>query len=114
MDHEAYERQMIDTVNRNAAEKNEHVKVVNLESATTRKEDATAFKRGLKRMAIALITAALFALSVFNLIWVATANGYWAVLLFFAALVEMAVSVFLLYCQGIIVGKTTESKGEGK
>ena len=112
MDHEAYERQMIDTVNRNAEEKNGHFKVAALQNATTRKENATAFKRGLKRMAIALITAALFALSVFSLIRVASANGYWAVLIFFAALVEMAVSVFLLYCQGIIAGKTMESKGE--
>ena len=78
------------------------------------KSDVKTFKRGLKRMALAVVTAALFATSVFCFIKVATTVGYLAILLFFLAIVAMGMSLLLLYAQGIISGPDTESKGDGK
>ena len=78
------------------------------------KSDVLTFKRGLKRMALALVTATLFAASVFSFIKVATAVGYLAILLFFLALVALGSSLLLLYAQGIISGPGSESDGERK
>ena len=78
------------------------------------KSDVLTFKRGLKRMALAVVTAVLFATSVFCFIKVATEVGYLAILLFFVALVAMGLSLILLYAQGIISGPNTESAGESK
>ena len=78
------------------------------------KSDILTFKRGLKRMALAVVTAVLFAASVFCFIKAATAIGYLAILLFFIALIAMGLSLLLLYAQGIISSPNTESKGESK
>ena len=115
MDHEAYENEMIDSVNRHAAEKNLYAdafeSTVTAKKSVFTKTDVTTLKVGLKRTGLAIFTAVLFALSVFCLVLVATAKGYWAVILFFAALVFMACGFIFLYAQGITrVG----SKGEKK
>ena len=76
------------------------------------KADFTILKRGLKCVFIALLTAAMFALSVWGFIETAKAPGYWAVLFFFASVMALVMSLVLLYAQGIIRGKYVESKGE--
>ena len=106
MDHEAYETQMFDTVNRHSAERISRPKV-----AIVTKKDTSALKTGLKRMVIALFTALLFAFAVISFIFTATATGYWAVILFLAAIVELVWAFILLYAQGIT---REESKGETK
>ena len=108
MDHEAFENEMIDTVNRHSGEwdqlsfdgefpepiKKHKFKVFS-------KEDASALKTGLVRVLAALCTAFLFGLSVFAFIATATATGYWAVILFLAAIVLMVFAFIFLYAQGI-------------
>ena len=96
-DHKAFEEQMIATVNSHAKEKSEHSKVSTLKNALITKKDVATLKIGLKRMAVALLTAFLFALSVFSFIATATAAGYWAVALFLAAIVLMGWAFILLY-----------------
>lgn len=104
MDHEAYETQMFDSVNHHATEKSSRPKV-----AIIQKKDTSALKLGLKRMLIALFTAFLFASSVFSFIATATATGYWAVVLFLAAIVQLVWAFIFLYAQGIT---REESKGD--
>lgn len=112
MDHEEYENQMIDGVNRHAEER-----AGTYESATVAKKrvftktDARALRQGLKRTVLALFTAVLFALSVYGFIAVATVTGYWAVGLFLSAIVVMGSAFILLYAQGIT---HVESKGDKK
>lgn len=96
MDHEAFEKEMIDTVNRHAAEKSG----CSTRTAITKKDTAT-LKIGLKRMMVALFTAVLFALSVYSFIATATVTGYWAVVLFLSAIVLLVWAFILLYAQGI-------------
>ena len=76
------------------------------------KTDFYILKRGCKRMAFALVTAALFALSIWGFIKTATSPGYWAVLLFLISVVSLGLAFLFLYTQGIIRGKYVESKGE--
>lgn len=109
MDHEAYETQMFDTINHHSGDKDGKPKVKIPKVAIVTKKDTSALKMGLKRMAIALFTAALFASSVFSFIFTATATGYWAVVLFLAAIVQLVWAVIFLYAQGIT---REESKGE--
>ena len=75
------------------------------------KNDARVVVTGLKRTLLALLTAVVFALSVCSFIGVASAPGYFAVVLFFIAIIELVASFILLYAQGII---RVESKGESK
>ncbi len=105
MDHEAYESQMIEGINHNADEKSQHIST-NESSTTTKKsvftkEDAKALRRGVKRTLLALLTAIAFGLSVSSFIAVASATGYWAVVLFLSAIVLMVFAFILLYAQGI-------------
>ena len=108
MDHEAFEKEMINSVNRHS-EKWDQItfdgefpeEVNNHKVKVFDKKDASALKTGLKRMTVALATAFLFALSIFCFIITATATGYWAVILFFAAVVHMVWAFILLYAQGI-------------
>lgn len=104
MDHEAFENEMIDTVNRHAEEQSGQVKIGIPKVKVITKKDTSALKTGLKRMVVALFTAFLFALSVFAFIVTATATGYWAVLSFFAAIVLMVWAIIFLYAQGIVNG----------
>ena len=104
MDHEAYENEMIDGVNRHAEEQSVRFETSIPKRAVITKEDTTALKTGLKRMLLALLTAFLFALSIFSFVATATATGYWAVILFISAIVLLGWSFVLLYAQGIVKG----------
>ncbi len=115
MDHEAYENEMIDRVNRHADEKDLYAdafeSTVTTKKSMFAKTDVKTLKLGLKRTMLAVFTAVLFALALFCFVLVATARGYWAVILFFAALVFMVGGYIFLYAQGITqVG----SKGDNK
>lgn len=108
MDHEAYENEMIDTVNRHSGNwdrvtsDGEFPENVNHHKVKVFwKKDASTLKTGLKRMVVALFTAFLFGLSIFAFIATATATGYWAVVLFLAAIVLMVWAFIFLYAQGI-------------
>jgi hypothetical protein len=68
-------------------------------------------KTGLKRMGVALFTAALYALAVFDFIAVATAPGYLAVLLLIVALMLLGMAFILTYAQGL-TKVHEESQGE--
>ena len=76
------------------------------------KSDVKTLKRGLKRMVFALVTAALFALSVWGFFITASAPGYLAVLMFLASVLWMAMAVTFLYAQGITRKMTAERKDE--
>ncbi len=116
MEHDAYENQMIDLVNRNAKEKKSGL----YETTTTVKKriftktDVSTLRRGLRRTLLALLTALIFALSIFCFITVATETGYLAVFLFLAAIVFMGFAFILLYAQGILHTMSQESNGEIK
>lgn len=78
------------------------------------KADAKILKRGLKRVGVALLTTATFAIAVLGLILTATVPGYLAVLLFLASALALAVAFTLLYAQGINRRISKESAGESK
>ena len=106
MDHDIYENQMIDSVNRNAEEKSKLIDALKNaapaeKSSPFGKHDRSIVRKGLKRTLLALITAATFAVSVFGFIKVATAPGYLAVLVFFTSVVALWFAFVLLYAQGI-------------
>jgi hypothetical protein len=79
-----------------------------------KKTDVMVLKRGLKRMGLALLTAATFAISVAGLIVTAIAPGYVAVILFLASIVAMAMAFVLLYAQGLHPKVSNESLGDGE
>ena len=108
MDHEAYEKEMIDTVNRHAKEK--RGQFTSKRTVITKKDTAT-LKMGLKRMLIAILAIVLFALSMCCFIATATATGYLAVVLFITAIVLAICSFVFLYAQGIT---NVESQGDSK
>jgi fatty acid desaturase len=108
MDHEAYENEMIDTINRHAEEKSRQTTAA---KRVFTKTDARTLRQGIKRTLIAILTAVLFALSVCCFIAVAFAAGYWAVIVFFSAIVLLGLAFILLYAQGIT---HVESKGDNK
>ena len=110
MDHQAYENQMIDGVNRHADESTGETVDMRWTQVVTR-NDKRIVTRGLKRTLLALLTALTFAFSVLCFVAVAKAPGYLAVALFITAIVAMGCSFFLLYAQGI---SRIESKGERK
>lgn len=110
MDHEAYETQMIDSINRHGEEAAKEKTTAKLDQVIT-KNDTRVVVIGVKRMLIALLTAALFTVSVIGLIAVARAPGYLAVVLFFASIAAMVMAFIFLYAQGIT---RIESQGESK
>lgn len=112
MNHEAYENQMLDGVNRHAEEKIQHTGTAKTQVAKRllTKADAQALKQGLKRVAVALVTALTSALAVFSFIAVTWSSGYWAVALFLGAILLTIWTIILVYAQGI----TNESQGDGK
>jgi 1,4-dihydroxy-2-naphthoate octaprenyltransferase len=116
MDHEAYENEMIDAINRHGEEATKESAEAGKPKGNqvVNKNDALVVARGLKRTLIALLTAGLFAISVIGLIAVASAHGYMAVLLFFASLVGIALAFILLYAQGITYLNHAEGQGESK
>ena len=110
MDHEAFENEMIDGVNRHAEESGRFDGNIPKQAVIT-KTDTLTLKMGLNRMVLALFTAFLFGLSVFSFIATATATGYWAVILFISAIVLLVWAIIFLYAQGIA---DVESKGDSK
>ena len=110
MDHEAYENEMMDAINRHGEAVTHPVNEPKWSQVVT-KNDSRVVARGLKRTLLALLTAALFVISIVGFIAVASAPGYLAVLLFFASILALVSSVVLLYAQGIT---RIESKGESK
>ena len=115
MDHEAYENQMIDGVNRHAEERtpfagNFEITPVAKKSVFT-KTDLVALKQGFRRTLLALLTAILFGLSVYTFIAVATSTGYLAVAFFLLAIVLLILAFICLYAQGItFVGRPGDDK----
>ena len=65
------------------------------------KTDVKILKRGLKRVALALLTTATFLLGMIGLVGVALVKGYLAVLLFLISLVVLAIAFCLLYAHGV-------------
>ena len=104
MDHEAFEKEMIDHVNRNAEEKHHKEPVIT-------KNDKYALTRGLKHILISLITVVMFAASVSGFIVTAIVPGYLAVTAFIASIAAAVATFILVYAQGII---RTENRGESK
>lgn len=104
MDHDAYEKHMIDEINRNAVEYTDAPERTNPKRRVFTKADAKALRRGFKRMLLALLTALLFGLSVYAFVAAATATGYWAVVLVISALVLLLWTFILVYAQGIVYG----------
>ena len=76
------------------------------------KTDVNALKRGLRRMVIALLTVVTFVVSLLGFIAVAMVPGYLAVLAFFVSVFAAGFSFVLLYAQGTVRKKPTESQGE--
>ena len=117
MDHDAFEKEMFESVNRHSGEwklltfdgefeeapKSHKLKVFT-------KKDVSTLVTGLKVLVVALFTASLFGLAVFAFIATATATGYWAVVLFIAAIVLLLWAFIFLYAQGVSVGGKYESK----
>jgi hypothetical protein len=121
MDHEAFEKEMIDGVNHNCEEKRKQHNISYPETKVSKKmvsllnkNDKRILVMGIKRTLLALLTAAMFALSVICFVAVATTPGYLAVALFFMGLVTMGCAFVLLYAQGIINKTHYESGGEIK
>ena len=113
MDHNAYESQMIDSINRHAEEQSQLTGTV--ENAPKEKvftkDDALTMSRGIKRMVIAMVTAALFALAVNSFLMISTKVGWLAVVAFLGGIILLLIAVFLLYVQGIThVGKSGDDK----
>lgn len=111
MDHEAYENEMIDAVNRNAEAKSNQLNTGTPNGKVITKRDKTTLKRGFKRTLLALLTAVMFAISVFGFIATATAQGYLAVAVFITSIAMLGCGFIFLYAQGI---GYTESQGESK
>ena len=116
MDHEAYENEMMDVVNRHgeAAIEESTETAKSKWSQVVNKNDARVVASGLKRTILALLTAAIFAASVIGFIKVATASGYIAVALFFGSILGIIIAFTLLYAQGITNKIPKESSGDNK
>ena len=114
MNHDEYERQMIDMVNHNAKEKKTGLYENTAKKKVFTAADFRALRIGIRRTLLALVTAIVFALSIYDFIAVTTVSGYWAVLLFVCAIMLLGLSFLLLYAQGILSKTQQESKGEIK
>ena len=111
MDHDAYEDQMFDVVNRNAEERADaHAEVTPTKEKAFDKRDAQTLWRGIKCLILALITAALYALSVNSILLVSTKVGWWAVVAFLAGIILLIFATTLLYALGLVIGRKGETK----
>lgn len=108
MDHEAFEKEMIDHINRKTEEKSKPAKA---KPKVFTKKDGEALKMGFVRTMFSLFTTAVFAVAVMGFIAVGVTPGYLAVFLFIASLATAVSGVILLYAQGIL---GDESRGESK
>lgn len=110
--HDAYEEEMIAMVNRNAKEAEERVKASTpTQENVNPKLQVKTFGSGIKLMLLALITAALFALTVNSFLMVCTKVGWWAVLAFTAGIVLLFFAITFLYAMGLVI---TRKSGETK
>lgn len=108
MDHEAYEKQMIDGVNRHAEVSSVETSTVD---STLNESDVRTIGRGLRRLVLAVLTVFLFSASVYFFVTVGTLTGYWAVLRFLLAIWAMFAAVVFLYALGITpMGRRGDSK----
>lgn len=107
MDHDVYENHMIETINQHG-EKTVKEKC----NLVMNKNDTKVVVTGLKRTLLAFATLAMLAVAVFGFITVAKAQGYIAVVIFFASIIALIASYTLLYAQGIISKATSKSGGE--
>ena len=115
MNHEAYENEMINGVNRHAGEWNyitfDNETTDTVESVPVKRTGVKTLGRGLCRMIMGLITAGIFGISICDFILVSRETGYRAVAMFFAGVVMLLSAIAAVYGQGI-VGK--ESQGDDK
>lgn len=111
MDHDVYENHMIETINQHG-EKTAKEKFAENCSQVMNEIDTKVVVTGLKRTLLAFATLATLAASVFGFITVAKAQGYMAVVFFFASIIALLVSYTLLYAQGIVPKVTQKSGGE--
>ena len=65
------------------------------------KTDLKFLRRGFKRMVLALLTAAAFALAVYGFIVVAGSTGYLAVLQLIVSITMLLLALSLMYVLGI-------------
>lgn len=107
-----YEQEMIDAVNRHAEEQSQHTDTAT-KNRFVNKKSALIMGRGIARLLFALLTAVLFAISVYGFIVVASVTGYWAVLLFTVSVVNLFWAFVLMYVQGR-TRKNTEGRGDDK
>jgi hypothetical protein len=119
MDHETFESQMFDSVNRHADEAGDQPVLNTPDNLTkgrkiTNEKDARVLSRGIARTVLALVTAVTVGVSVVGFIEVAKATGYLAVLLFIASLLTLVISGTLLYAQGIDAKTHKGSEGTRK
>ena len=105
-----YEQEMIDAVNRHAEEQSRYT--CTQDTPSKAKANAKTLGRGLTRMLFAILTAVMFAISVYGFIVVASLTGYWAVLLFHVSVVNLFWAFFLLYTQGLTRKTNTEGQGD--
>lgn len=102
-----YEQEMIDAVNRHAEEQSHYASTQETPSR------AKVMGRGLGRMLLAVLTAVLFAISLYGFIMVASVPGYRAVLLFHVSGMNLFWAFALLHAQGKNRQANTESQGDG-
>ena len=76
------------------------------------KTNGKILKRGLKRIALALLTTASFVLAVAGFIGVAFVPGYLAVLLFLVSVFVLAIAFTMLYGYGMNNQPRYERKDE--
>ena len=115
MDHEVFEKEMFDGVNRHAEENSKCSKsTVTMKPRLFTKKDAANLTKGLRCMVFAIFTAGMFAVSVLGFIKVTSVTGYLAVGLFVASVLSMVTAIIFLYALGIIVKAPAESQGDGK
>lgn len=115
MDHEVFEKEMFDGVNRHAEENSKcSENTIPVKRRLFTKKDAAYLAKGLRCMVFAIVTAAMFAISVLGFIRVASLTGYLAVVMFIVSIASLVTAIIFLYALGILVKAPVESKGDDK
>ena len=110
MDHDVYEEQMIDMVNRHADESAKAQPKVTTQEQVSGKLMAMTFWRGTKTLILALITVAIFALTANSFLMVGSKAGWWAVVAFLGGIVLLFFAAAFLYALGLVIGRKGETK----
>ena len=76
------------------------------------KTNFNVFTRGIKIVALALITVAILLVAIVGLLVVTRLAGYLAVLTFIASVFMLVVAVMLLFAQGVIGMPQTKGAGD--